>query len=312
MVFDDEGPSFEAAPQGSPHYRVSWTELVTRSFTLWTRKLLSYLMIASIPILINIVIQVVVLWLVFDALALTLIGSFGTDPFTLLLNLFTYTANLAYLLVSIPLMIVGIVVSAIVSGAVIKLALDNYGAPDMGDARESLSFAMSRIVTIIVVQLVVGLVLVVCMLPGMLLLIFSLITFDVLMALYGLILMLLGLPIGFYLSVRLAPSSAVVIAEDHSAIDTIKRAYALSSGQFWHIFAGTLLLGIAIGIIGAIITIAIVPILLLGSAAILTALILTSVLILISSIVTLPIGYIFYAVLYRDLVEREIGTGEVW
>ncbi len=312
MVFDDEGPSFEQAPQGNPHFRVSWTELVTRTFTLWSRKIIPYLMIAAIPITINILFQVIVLWLMFDGGALLLLGSFSTDPLTLVLNLFMYTANVSYLLVAIPFMIVGIVVSAVVSGAVIKLALDNYGAPEMGDARESLSFAMSRIVTIIVVQLISGFIMVAFMVPGLLLLLYAALAFDFLMAFYGLLLMIIGLPIGFYLSVRLSPASAVVIAEDHSAIDTIKRGYALSSGEFWHIFAGTFLLGIVVAIIGGIVGIATTPIVLLGSGSILTAFLLLSIVSIISGIVTMPISFVFRAVLYRDLAEREHAQTNVW
>ncbi len=311
MAFD-EGPTFEQDPQGGAHFRVSWTGLVSRTLSLWGRKLVSYLTIACIPLMINVAIQAVVLWMVYDILALGLIGSFGTDPFTILLTLFTSTANPVYLVVTLPLMFVGIVVSAIVSGAVIKLALDNYGAPEMGDWRESMSFAVSRIVKIIVVQLVVGLVLIGFMLPGLMILIYSVISIDLMMALYGLILLYIGLPIGLYLMVRLAPSSAVVIAEDHSVIGTLKRAYALSSGQFWHIFAGTLLLGLVVGIIGGIVSVATVPILLFGLTSPVTSLLLLGVLSGISAIFLSPISYIFYAVLYRDLVERDEKVAEIW
>ncbi|MHA2425246.1 MAG: hypothetical protein ACXAEF_10680, partial [Candidatus Thorarchaeota archaeon] len=283
-----------------------------RTISLFGREISGYLLIALIPILINIGIQVVVLYLVFPGSILALLGSFGTDPFTILLTLFSSTADPLYLMVAIPLMFVGIVVSAIVAGAVIKLALDDYGTPGRGDWRESMSFALGRIVTIIVVQLLVAFVMIVCMMPGIVLTFMALATLDLMMMLYGLILMYLGIPIALYLTTRLAPAPAVVIAEDHGAIDSLKRAYSLSSGQFWHIFAGTLLLGVVVLIIGGVIGFATAPILLMGLTDPVTALLLLSAMTIISSIVTTPISQIFFAVLYRDLMARGDMVRDVW
>jgi len=312
MVFDDEGPSFEGPPQGNPHFRVSWTGLVSRTFSLWGRKLIQYCTIASIPIIINLALQAVILYVAFGALALTMIGSISTDPLSLVLSLFTSTLDITYLLVSIPLMIVSIVVSAVVVGGVIKLALDNYGAPDMGDARESISFAFSRIVTLIAVQLISTLIMVAMMLPGLILTIYAALTFDFLLSFLALGLMLIGLLFGLYLSVRLAPSTAVVIAEDKSAIDSIKRAWTLSSGQFGHIFAGTILLGIVVVIVGGIILIVSAPIILLGFGNIVLALTLAVAISAITGIFVQPLSSIFYAVLYKDLVERVVDQAQVW
>ena len=311
MAFD-EGPDFEQAHQGGAHFRVSWTGLVSRTFSLWGRKLVPYMLIACIPILINVAIQVTVLWIIYGPLALAAIGSFGTDSFTILLSFFTATTDPIYLIVTLPLMFVGIVVSAIVTGAVIKLALDNYGAPEMGDWRESISFAFGRIVKIILVQLVVSFILIACMLPALILMIQGALTLDFMLILYGGLLLYIGLPIGLYLIIRFAPASAVVIAEDHSVIDTLKRAYGLTSGQFWHIFAGTLLLGLVVGIVGGFVGIATVPAYLLGLTSPLTGLLLLAAITGIITIITSPITSIFYAVLYRDLVERDEKVAEIW
>ncbi|MHA1909088.1 MAG: hypothetical protein ACW98Y_17455 [Candidatus Thorarchaeota archaeon] len=311
MAFD-EGPTFEQAPQGGAHFRVSWTGLVSRTFSLWGRKLVPYMLIASLPIIINVAIQITVLWMIYDVLSLALIGSFGTDPFSILLTLFTSTAEPLYLIVTIPLMFVGIVVSAIVSGAVIKLALDNYGAPEMGDWRESMSFAFGRIVKIILVQLVISFILIACMIPGLIIMIQAAYTFDFMLILYGVVIMYIGIPLALYLITRFAPASAVVIAEDHSVIDTLKRAYALSSGQFWHIFAGTILLGIVVGLIGGIVGIATAPAYIFALSSPLTGLLLLAAITGLTTIITSPISSIFYAVLYRDLVERDEKVVEIW
>ncbi|MDF1539555.1 MAG: hypothetical protein P1Q69_11710 [Candidatus Thorarchaeota archaeon] len=311
MVFD-EGPSFEERPQSNPHFVVSWTELVSRTFTLWGRKLISYLAIASIPVIVSIVLNIVILWLFFGSGAAAFIGLLGTDVLTLLLSILMAVSNPLFFVVSIALLFTGVIISAIVSGAVIKLALDNYGAPERGDARDSLSFAFGRIITIIGVQIVVSFILIAFMLPGITMLLLGLLTYDFLMISYSFLAILLGVTVGYYLSIRLSAASAVVIAEDLSAIGSLKRAFALSSGEFWHILAGTFLLAIAVGIVSYIATYAAIPLVLLSGGNILTMLIFTSIVLAAARIITMPISQIFLAVLYRDLAEREHQVTHVW
>ena len=73
MAFDD-GPSFEEP--GDPYqqdFAVTWTGLVSRTFTLWTRKIVPYMMIAALPIIILTVIEVAALVALFGLPGLALI-----------------------------------------------------------------------------------------------------------------------------------------------------------------------------------------------------------------------------------------------
>lgn len=312
MAFDD-GPSFEEP--GQPYaqdFTVSWTGLVSRSFTLWGRKLAQYIMIAAIPLILYSVIEFVVLYALLGDFAVSLIGAIGSDPTSLILNLFLNNGGVMYLVIIIPLMILSIIISAVVAGATFKFGLDNYGAPDRGDVGESLSYAMARIVPLVLVQLVVAGISLAILLPGLLLMFIGFITMDLYSILMGTLAMSIGALIMLYVSVRLSVASILVIAEDQSVIDAVKKSFDMTRSQFWHIFAGQLLLSIAVGVIGSIITLLQIPILLLSGGFILAVLVSMVIVSIISSIVLSPLSYIFIVVLYRDLQSRTLVTQQEW
>jgi len=216
--------------------------------------------------------------------------------------------------IAIVLTVFGMVVNAVIAGAGIKFALDDYGA-HQADVGTSLSFAFSRLSTMVVVQFLIALIVTGALAPGMFLLLGAMAGIDpynpspdaLNMLLMALPLLLIGFVISFYVAIRLNPSSAVVVAEDLGAVDSIKRAWALTSGNFWHIFGGQILLGIALAIISMVLEILLFPLVIYGPAAMLFFLA------LFSSLIFGAINFVFAAVLYRDLESRSaVISQEYW
>ncbi|MFW9921232.1 MAG: hypothetical protein ACFFED_16635 [Candidatus Thorarchaeota archaeon] len=312
MAFDD-GPTFEepAQPYGQD-FTVSWTGLVSRTFTLWGRKLAQYIMIAFIPLLIFTLIEYAVLYLFYGSLAYLYIGSIATDPFTLILNIFLLTSDITFILITVIITITSVIISAIVAGAIYKFALDNYGAPDRGDVRESFSYASGRIVKLILVQLIISGISIGFMIPGIILLFLSVLTFDLTLIMTAFAAIAIGALVSFYITVRLAVAPVLVMAEENSVMDSIRRAYALAAGQFWHIFAGQILLALAVGVLGMIVGFLSLPLLIILGSSPMGALITYFLIAVIAGIFFTPLTYIFHAVLYRDLASRSEVTQQAW
>ncbi len=321
MAFD-EGPSPEGPAQPNQQdFTVSWTGLVSRTFTLWGRKLAQYIAIVGLPIIIIAGIEAVTIWYFLGVAGLATFSAAPTSPFSLITSLIGFsgaTVTLPYLAVQLGVSIISMIVFAFVAGACIKLALDNYGTPDKGSVGESMSTAVGKIVPLIVVQLITGGILILLEIPGLVVMSSVIINLTDIYAmqavlgtlLMGMVLMYAGLIIGLYITVRLAVAPALVIAEDKSAIGALKQSFSMAGGHFWHIFAGQILLGIVVGIIGIVITAFGLGFLLTGITT--TALIGLIVLAMIAQLLTSPLNYIFGAVLYRDLTSRATIAGQEW
>jgi hypothetical protein len=98
-----------------------------------------------------------------------------------------------------------------------------------------------------------------------------------------------------YITVRFAPRVAVVVTSDLSVGGSIKRTLSLTSRSFWHIFGGWLLLTISVGLMGTIITMFL---------SFFTDVIYTIAYTVITILLLSPLGNIFQAVLYKDLMSR--------
>jgi hypothetical protein len=316
----DEGPSPEGPAQPSQQdFTVSWTGLVSRTFTLWGRKLAQYIAIVGVPIIIIGGIEAVTIWYFLGLSGLISYGAAPTSPFSLIVELIGYSGLTTYLVAQLGVSIISMVVFAFVAGACIKLALDNYGTPDRGTVGESMSVAVGKIGPLIVVQLVTSGILILLELPGLLAM-GSVILIDptdiyaiqsaLSALLLAVVLLYAGLIIGLYVTVRLAVAPALVVAEDKSAIGALKQSFSMASGQFWHIFAGQILLGIVVGVITLVISAFGIAFALTG--ALTTVIIVVVVLALIVQLFTSPLNYIFGAVLYRDLTSRATIAGQEW
>jgi len=313
VAFDD-GPTFEEPTQPyQQNFTVSWTGLVSRSFTLWGRKLGQYIMIAGLPVIIYTILEFAVFYLLFGDYAYLYIGTISPNPLNLIMNFYLMTVtDVVFLTATIALTIIMIIVYTLVAGATYKFGLDNYGAPDKGDVGGSYSFAFGRIVPLILVQLLVNVIGMVFILPGVVLMSIGMMTMDLYSLAMGSIGFLVGALIALYVGVRLSIAGILVIAEDHSVVDTVKKAFAMTSGQFWHIFAGQILLGIAVVLITMIITLFTIPIALVFGMTIFATLLATVIVLIITQLLFSPLSYIFSVVLYRDLASRTTVAQQEW
>ncbi|MGV9169609.1 MAG: hypothetical protein ACOC38_06695 [Promethearchaeia archaeon] len=305
----DSGIGPEPSAPDEPDFSVSWTGMVSRTFALWKRRIAGYLTIMGVTSLAVYALYAAVIILVFGFDALSILPSIGTSPFDAIISLFTLTSVMPTLFVALILMtFVSMVIYAVAGGAAIKLAFDDYGNPGAGDVNSSISYSVNRIWTLIGAQIGVGAIIVVLQIPTLLFSV-SFLNGD-LSAIASLsILSLVGTLIGVYVGVRLTPVSAVVIAEeDKGTIDAVKRAWSMTSGNFWHILGGQFLLGLVIGIITLVVQM-LFTLLAIGVYPSIMTIILPTIFV---GILFSSLDYIFQTVIYRDLESRATAEGEDW
>ena len=313
---NDEGLGLEPAAPPEQDFTVSALDLVTRTFKVWVRKLPSYILIVGLIGVAFSLLQFAVFYALYGTLAFDLLLYVSTDIINTLLGLATAEPFVAIeiVIIAIVLTVVGMIVNAVIAGGGIKFALDDYGSRQ-ADVRTSLSFAFSRLSTMIVAQFLLTLIVAGALAPGMYLFLGAFASIDPLNpsmeALSAMMMALpfifIGLVVSLYFSIRLAPTNAVVIAEDLGAIDSLKRAWELTTGNFLHIFGGQILLGIAVGVIALVPGWLLVPLVFYDLALVLY------VSVLISSLLFIAINYVFAAVLYRDLESRSrVVSEEYW
>jgi hypothetical protein len=313
---NDEGLGLEPAAPPEQDFTVSALDLVTRTFKVWVRKLPSYILIVGLLGVAFSLLQFAVFYALYGTLTFDLLLYVSTDIINTLLGLATAEPFVAIeiVIIAIVLTVVGMIVNAVIAGGGIKFALDDYGSRQ-ADVRTSLSFAFSRLSTMIVAQFLLTLIVAGALAPGMYLFLGAFASIDPLNpsmeALSAMMMALpfifIGLVVSLYFSIRLAPTNAVVIAEDLGAIDSLKRAWELTTGNFLHIFGGQILLGIAVGVIALVPGWLLVPLVFYDLALVLY------VSVLISSLLFSAINYVFAAVLYRDLESRSrVDSAEYW
>ena len=313
---NDEGLGLEPAAPPEQDFTVSALDLVTRTFKVWVRKLPSYILIVGLLGVAFSLLQLGAFYALYGLLAFDLLLYASSDIITTFMGFVTAEPVLAIeiIIIAIVLSVVGMVVNAVIAGGGIKFALDDYGS-HQADVGTSLSFAFSRLSTMIVAQFILTLIISGPMAPGLFLTLSSLAAIDPYnLSIEALSAMLMGiavLGIGFivslYFGIRLSPTSAVVVAEDLGAIDSVKRAWTLTTGNFWHIFGGQILLGIAVAVIAFVVELLLFPVLVYGQNVMLY------VLAIVSALLFSAINYVFAAVLYRDLESRSrVASKEYW
>ncbi len=312
----DDGVGLEPSAPPEQDFTVSALDLVTRTLKVWVRKLPSYILIVGLLGVAFNLLQLAVFCALYGVLGFDLLVYVGADIIMTLLGFATseIVTGIGFIILAIVLTIVGMVVNAVIAGGGIKFALDDYGF-HQADVGTSLSFAFSRLSTMIVAQFLLALIVTGALAPGMYFLFGALAAFDpyypsmdaINMIMMAFPLILIGLIVALYFGIRLSPTSAVVIAEDLGAIDSLKRAWELTTGNFLHIFGGQILLGIAVGVIALVPGWLLVPLVFYDLALVLY------VSVLISSLLFSAINYVFAAVLYRDLESRSrVVSEEFW
>ncbi len=304
MAFEDELGHDASQPMGQD-FVLSATGIVSRTISLWSRKLLQYIIIVGIIGAACVAVSFVILLVMFG-----FVGTLGADPFGSLINFFfDPLSNIPLLAVSVGFAIVAFVLNAIINGAAIKFTLDEYGGTG-GDIGASFSHSFGRVLNIIIVQLILSFLVSIILTPATILTTQAMdmidITdpfnpiiepgaFELMMSAMGLF--FLGGTFLIYVQVRFAPTLAILIDTDLSAIDSLKKSWGLTSGNFIHVFGSYILLSLAVIVLGIIV-----------SAAMAFTFLPLSYLLVIESLITAllfgALSYIFTVVLYRDLSSR--------
>lgn len=304
----DSGVEPEPSGPQRRDFSVSWTGMVSRTFALWKRRLPGYLTIMGITSIAVYGLYAVVLYLLAGPGGISILPYIGTSPFSLITSLMNLQGlSMDQVIILVPMTIISMIIYAVAGGASIKLAFDDYGDPGSGDVDTSLSYSFSRVWSLIGAQIIVGLIVLILQIPTLLMVVFMFTGNMELIAVTS-VLSLVGLVLSAYIGVRLTPVSAVVITEnDTGGFGAVKRAWALTSDNFWHIFGGQLLLGLVVGIITIIVEFIIAA--LTFSVAGVIGIVISTIIV---GVLFSSVDYIFQTVLYRDLEARAIQDEEDW
>ena len=301
MAFEEDFGIDPSQPQPK-EYTLSATGVVSRTLSLWTGKLLQYIMIVGIISAVCAAISFVLLYTIFGT-----IGVIVADPISYIFNIFAYTTfpEVTIIAVSIGFGIVAYVLTAIVAGAAIKFALDDYTG-QKGDVGVSFSHSFGKVSNIIIVQIVISFLSAALLIPGMILLFRSMVGVDIsdpfdpyfppgsleLMA-QAMGFLLVGLIVLLYLQSRFAPTLAIVVDTDLSAIDSLKKSWELTSGNVLHVLASQILIALVVGVATMIIS--------FGASYTPFYVVVEAILI---GLLLSSINYVFASVLYKDLASR--------
>lgn len=277
---------------------LSFTGLVSETVKLWTRKLPQYILIVGITGLLFSVMEIVIILSMIGFGGLYLLDYIGITPIDTIFGFLIMPFTNEILVVFLILSFLSLIVYAVIGGAAIDYAFDDYENPGSANIGNSFSFALGRAIHLIGVQFIQSIVIVPLGIIAMLFLIVN--------PIFSLALICLML----YIAVRLGVAVAIVITEEKSAIPALSRSWQITGGLFWHVFVGQILMGIISLILSLVIAIIIGMIVVIVIFDINSAVALGTI---IASIVIGALPYIFQAVLYKDLQSRgTIGRADLW
>jgi membrane-anchored glycerophosphoryl diester phosphodiesterase (GDPDase) len=306
LAFDELGQS--PSQKDAQKYTLSATEVVTRTLGLWKRHLIQYIVIVGIIGAGIVAVSFVVLFALFGT-----IGVLGTDPVTYLVSFLAFPSLPDPTLIGVTMLFasVAFIVNAILGGAATKFALDDYSANN-GDIRTSLSHSFSKALNFIAVQLVTSFLTAILLYPGLNILMNAVLSIDLTdpynpvfppdameMALTGAVLLLAGGLILIYILPRLAPATAIVIDSNLSAIGSLKKSWALTSGNVMHVIGCWFIFGIIVDIFVVLVNVFTYLLRYVNLES--YALVIESI---IGALLFWALNYIFSVVLYRDLSSR--------
>ncbi|MFW9958572.1 MAG: glycerophosphoryl diester phosphodiesterase membrane domain-containing protein [Candidatus Odinarchaeota archaeon] len=301
MAFDELGK--DSSQQSGQDYTVGATGVLSRTISVWIRQIGQYIIIFGIMTAAMNLISFLILIAVFDR-----IGVLGTDPLSYFVNILTLTSlpDLTLIAVSLLFAIVAFVINAILGGAAIKYALDDYNVR-RGDIRKSFSHSFGKTFNFIAVQLVISLINAILLLPGFYFFFNAMLLIDISdpfnpifppgsleMMMAGASLLVVGGIILIYLSARFAPTLAIVIDTDLSAFDSLKKSWNLTSGNVWHVIGSWILFGLVVVVLGAIVSY-------IGYFLQPYDVVIPTI---VTSLLFGALNFIFTVVLYRDLSSR--------
>ena len=307
MAFEDVPTDVPDNTEDDAHFRVGATGVVSRTFTLWTRRLVHYVMVTGVILTLYYAVSLVTVWIVLGPSYLTLANVIDNNPLSVMFKALGVILDPTQLIIAV-LSLVGLLISNIANAAAIKLAYDDYGNPGAGTVGDSISTAVSRLVKVIAIGLIEALIMIPFILPFIIVGLYFISAgpinpydpafFQLMQQMIALIFAsFIVILIGVYVMIRLTPALVIGVVEDKGAMDSVKHAFRLTKGQFWHVFGSFIIVIIALFVVGLVIGTVIMfitpgYIALNVLSAIISLLFLSSI---------MPI---FQTVLYKDLVVR--------
>ncbi|MFW9794685.1 MAG: hypothetical protein ACFFEE_10310 [Candidatus Thorarchaeota archaeon] len=312
MAFED-GLGVDPTQPQTGDFTLSATGLVSQTLNLWTRKYVQYVILVGLVSVVTTLMSFIVVFTIFGS-----IGLLASDPISYLFSTFILTTapDWTYVVVTVTFGIVVFLINAVLSGATIKYALDDYSglAAEIGT---SFSYSFGKTAKIVLVQLIMALIVAAVTAPSLAMMTRALEGIDISdpfnpvidpeaiqYMMMGAGLMLFGGIFMLYIIVRFAPAIAIIVDTELSAIDSLKKAWELTSGNFWHVFGAQILIGFVVALLGMVVSLGTTflmdpdPIFNPNPYAYVVQILLTSLLFSAPSLV-------YVAVLYRDLVSRK-------
>ncbi|MHA2221066.1 MAG: hypothetical protein ACXAAO_03295 [Candidatus Thorarchaeota archaeon] len=312
MAFEEDF-GHDPSQQPGQGYTLNATGLVSRTFSLWTRNLIPYILIIGTVSAAVITMSVLLLYILSGT-----VGTMTTDPVSFLINLFALTSFPDITQVSIALVfaLVAFVINAITAGAVIKYALEDY-AGKKAVVGDSFSSSIGKLSRIVVVQLILTSIVTIIFTPALILLtramdvidisdplnpIFPPGSLELMMSAFGFL--LIGGIFILYIQARLVPTLAIVLDTELSAIESLKKSWSLTSGNILHVLGGQFLALLVTIVFGLFVSIGVGAALLPIDLAIVIETV-------ISVLLFSAFSLIFGVVLYRDLQSRSTETSDL-
>ncbi len=297
--FESQVPTTPSGP-----YKVGIIELITRSLDVWISGLLRYIVLALPIALINLIPTFLLLFTALPEIIDRIL--LGEDPLTAIFTL-VFQGHYQLFPLLVILTVIGIIIESLLIGTIAKHGSDSYLRNTVSSISECISVAIAKFPTIFSVRLLftaLDLVLITAVMMVFLNVLLEYILYSLsltyLLIILGLLLTIMLLII--YLNTRLILSLAMPILEGTSALDSLRRSWALSRGHFWHIFIANMILGIIIGLGTTSLTYSIMTVGIFSNME--TVLLLSGLLSVLISIIFTPLSIVFYVVLYGDLDAR--------
>lgn len=293
--------SERSPPQGTKSKGgLTTIQLMTQSIALWVRNLKSYIIMVGMIVALLTLLEATVGFFLFQSFDATLIADDIGSYLTLIANaaLFPSSLGASYMLrtgISLIFLLLGLVVSAIVTGSAIKFAFDDIrGENPSIDA--SMASSLGHLVPMVVVQIVIGAISGIFLTPGLALMAYGYANADSVLMVDGIIWFIVLGAVALVITVRLVAAPVFIIARDKSVNDSLNNSFELTKGHFWHVCFGWVLVILFITFIDFLIT-AVIP---------------APINIILDNLLLSPVMYIFYTVVYADLVLRPSVAEQEW
>ncbi len=308
MAFEDGlGEDTSQPTEQTQEFTANAYEIVSRTINLWIRKIIQYVTIVGVA---RVVVLLVSGFVLFTVLGIT--GIISQDLFNYIFGLFSLTTppDTTLIILTVLFASILIIVNALVGGAAIKFTLDEYGYNN-GDISTSFSHSSHRFISLITVQVLLTFITAAALVPSATLATSALDMIDISdpfnpvfppgsveLLLGAFAAMALGFLVVIYIQIRFAPTLAILMDSDLSVIDSLKKSWRITSGNFWHIFGAQILIGVAVFVINLVITFC-------AEFAFLTSSYYASLAgNILSALFVSAVNFIYTAVLYRDLSSR--------